>query len=215
MGKAGRKPTPVATWNEFLKVLGNTANVRASAGAAGISYRTAYRHRERDKDFAQQWEEAIGNALARIEARIFAAALEGDIRAGQWLLARRMPSVYGRGVELTEDFAVRGGVSTGFRAPTPGQQNAFNVSRLVRFQRRSRLRRQASHRPGSLPAPLASPSSLRFGGRNVFNTHSDDNPNATAVGNRYSPYTPFSYNGAFYYIRFSYYWKWKSGGAVR
>ena len=30
--------------------------------------------------------------------------------------------------ELTESFAVRASASTGFRAPTPGQQNAFNVS---------------------------------------------------------------------------------------
>ena len=30
--------------------------------------------------------------------------------------------------EFTDDLAVRGSVSTGFRAPTPGQQNAFNVS---------------------------------------------------------------------------------------
>ena len=30
--------------------------------------------------------------------------------------------------ELTESFAVRASASTGFRAPRPGQQNAFNVS---------------------------------------------------------------------------------------
>ncbi|MYB36925.1 MAG: TonB-dependent receptor [Gammaproteobacteria bacterium] len=30
--------------------------------------------------------------------------------------------------EVTAGFALRGSVSTGFRAPTPGQQNAFNVS---------------------------------------------------------------------------------------
>ena len=31
-------------------------------------------------------------------------------------------------VEATEEIAFRGNVNTGFRAPTPGQQNAFNVS---------------------------------------------------------------------------------------
>ena len=31
-------------------------------------------------------------------------------------------------VELTDTLALRGAVSTGFRAPTPGQQNAFNVT---------------------------------------------------------------------------------------
>ena len=62
--------------------------------------------------------------------------------------------------------------------------------------------------------PISESVKLTIGGRNVFNTHPDDNPNATAVGNRYSPSTPFNYNGAFFYVRFSYNWKWKSGGAV-
>ena len=30
--------------------------------------------------------------------------------------------------EFNTNFAVRGSVSTGFRAPTPGQSNAYNVS---------------------------------------------------------------------------------------
>ncbi len=33
-------------------------------------------------------------------------------------------------VSLSEGFALRGAASTGFRAPTPGQQNAFNVSTI-------------------------------------------------------------------------------------
>ncbi|MDE3000736.1 MAG: TonB-dependent receptor [Gemmatimonadota bacterium] len=33
-------------------------------------------------------------------------------------------------VSLSEEFALRGAASTGFRAPTPGQQNAFNISTI-------------------------------------------------------------------------------------
>ena len=33
-------------------------------------------------------------------------------------------------VSLSEGFALRGSASTGFRAPTPGQQNAFNISTI-------------------------------------------------------------------------------------
>ena len=33
-------------------------------------------------------------------------------------------------VSLSEEFGLRGSVSTGFRAPTPGQQNAFNISTI-------------------------------------------------------------------------------------
>ena len=52
---------------------------------------------------------------------------------------------------------------------------------------------------------------LTFGARNVFDNQPEENPNASAVGNRYSPYAPFNYNGAFYYFRIAYEWKWKSG----
>ncbi len=55
---------------------------------------------------------------------------------------------------------------------------------------------------------------ITIGGRNVLNNYPEENPNATAVGNRYSPNAPFSYNGAFYYIRIGYQWKWKRGGTV-
>ena len=43
----------------------------------------------------------------RIEGRIFEAALGGDIKAGQWLLARRLPGLYGRRVELEQQGEVR------------------------------------------------------------------------------------------------------------
>ena len=36
-------------------------------------------------------------------------------------------------VRLTEGFALRGSASTGFRAPTPGQSNAFNISTIYDF----------------------------------------------------------------------------------
>ncbi|MDA8016700.1 MAG: TonB-dependent receptor [Thermoanaerobaculia bacterium] len=40
------------------------------------------------------------------------------------------------------------------------------------------------------------------GGQNVFNTYPDENPNAAAgVGNRYSQYTPFGFNGGFWYAK--------------
>ena len=61
---------------------------------------------------------------------------------------------------------------------------------------------------------ISEPVRLTIGGRNILNTHPDENPNATAIGNRYSRYTPFNYNGAFFYVRFSYNWNWKIGGGA-
>ena len=43
------------------------------------------------------------------------------------------------------------------------------------------------------------------GGQNVFNHYPDENPGARAgVGNLYSQYTPFGFNGAFWYGRIKY-----------
>ena len=43
-----------------------------------------------------------------------------------------------------------------------------------------------------------------IGGHNVFNTYPDENPIALYVGERYSEYSPFGFNGAYYYARLSY-----------
>ncbi len=46
---------------------------------------------------------------------------------------------------------------------------------------------------------------LYVGGQNVFNTYPERNPFAAeGVGNRYSQYTPFGFNGAYWYGRVSY-----------
>lgn len=44
-----------------------------------------------------------------------------------------------------------------------------------------------------------------FGGTNIFNHYPEENPGARAgVGNLYSQYTPFGFNGAFWYARIKY-----------
>ena len=60
--------------------------------------------------------------------------------------------------------------------------------------------------------PLSESITATIGVQNLFDNQPQENPNAAAAGNRYSPYTPFNYNGAFYYVRLGYNWKWKSGG---
>jgi iron complex outermembrane receptor protein len=46
---------------------------------------------------------------------------------------------------------------------------------------------------------------LVFGGQNVTDTYPDENPGARGgVGNLYSQYSPFGFNGAFYYARLEY-----------
>ncbi len=49
---------------------------------------------------------------------------------------------------------------------------------------------------------------LVVGGQNVFDTFPDENRGArSGVGNRYSQYSPFGFNGTFWYARLKYAWK--------
>ncbi|MXZ34241.1 MAG: TonB-dependent receptor [Acidobacteria bacterium] len=55
--------------------------------------------------------------------------------------------------------------------------------------------------------PLSQETSLAIGARNAFNTFPDVSPNATSVGEQYSEYTPWGFNGAYLYFRLSYSFK--------
>ena len=54
--------------------------------------------------------------------------------------------------------------------------------------------------------PLGDSVTLTFGGQNVFGNDPEENPIAGEKGNRFSVYTPFGANGAFYYVRINYAW---------
>ncbi len=56
---------------------------------------------------------------------------------------------------------------------------------------------------------LGESASLALGGQNVLNNFPDLNPTAALVGNPYSQYTPYGFNGAFFYVRMNYRWDWE------
>ena len=57
-----------------------------------------------------------------------------------------------------------------------------------------------------LSIPLGA-ATLAVGGQNVLNTYPDEHPFAAArLGNRYSQFTPFGFNGAYFYSRVTYEW---------
>ena len=45
---------------------------------------------------------------------------------------------------------------------------------------------------------------ITLGSRNVLNTFPEENKNKGSVGEKYSEYTPFGFNGAFWYSKVSY-----------
>ena len=57
--------------------------------------------------------------------------------------------------------------------------------------------------------PLSESVTFTTGVQNLLDNQPQENPNAAASGNRYSTYTPFNYNGTFYYVQLGYNWKWE------
>ena len=53
---------------------------------------------------------------------------------------------------------------------------------------------------------LGGGTTLAIGAQNVFNTYPDESARAMSVGERYSEYTPWGFNGAYYYVRVGYGW---------
>lgn len=64
----------------FLEHLAATCNVRASAAAAGVSPSTVYAHRMKDSDFRADWDAALAQGYARLEAALIERALRGGGR---------------------------------------------------------------------------------------------------------------------------------------
>lgn len=101
---AGEKPThptrphqPFGTRKRkvFIAELRNTANVRASCRAADIQYSTAYDAKAADPVFAQEWHDAIEEAVDLLEQKAWSNALDRDSETSLWnLLKAHRPEKY-------------------------------------------------------------------------------------------------------------------------
>ena len=49
-------------------------------------------------------------------------------------------------------------------------------------------------------------TTLAFGAQNLFDTYPQESARAMSVGEKYSEYTPWGFNGAYYYARIRYAW---------
>jgi hypothetical protein len=77
----------------FLAAL-KGATVGRAAHAAGVGRRTAYDRRERDPEFAEQWDAAIEEGIEELEAEAARRAMEGSDTLIMFLLKARRPKVY-------------------------------------------------------------------------------------------------------------------------
>jgi len=61
----------------FLETLAGTANIAASARAAGLSESTMYRRRQRDEAFRGRWLDALREGFVLLETTLLDRALNG------------------------------------------------------------------------------------------------------------------------------------------
>ena len=76
---------------KFIETLEAQGTVLHAAKAAGVSRWTAYRWRQDDLEFADQWDEAHENAVDAVENVIYQRALGGDVIAAIFYLKAQRP----------------------------------------------------------------------------------------------------------------------------
>jgi hypothetical protein len=71
-------PHPPTHWREtFLAALAEYPIVSHAARLAGVGYRNAYLHREKDEEFAKAWDDALEQGVDRAEQEAFRRAVVG------------------------------------------------------------------------------------------------------------------------------------------
>ena len=79
-----------------LKALAITGTVRKAIYYSGISKRGAYKAKETDLAFSQAWDDALDDAIDKLEEIAFNRARKGNDKLLQFILAGRRPEIYGR-----------------------------------------------------------------------------------------------------------------------
>jgi len=80
--------------DRFLEKLRESGNVRLSCKAADINRRTAYRWRDRFATFADEWDEALEDALDLLEGEAWKRARDHSDRLLMYLLTAHRPDKY-------------------------------------------------------------------------------------------------------------------------
>lgn len=124
----------------FLEHLAATCNVQASAAAAGVGVSTVYANRMRDPVFAADWDAALAQGYARLEAALIERALRGDGRT-----------------QVNGDKAVEG-------PDAPEEIDWIKAMELMRHHQRGlagRVQRNPTHLPRRVPIEQAAERLIR------------------------------------------------------
>lgn len=102
--RGSRAVTRSAPWKpRFIEALRETANVRAACDIAGIARSTAYKQREEDSDFGDQWGNAMEDAVDALALEARSRAMNGSDKLIQFLLIAHRPQVYSPRIKLGGD----------------------------------------------------------------------------------------------------------------
>ena len=109
------------TRRRFLNHLAETANVAASARAAGITSSSVYAERRRSAGFRDDWARALGEGYARLETDLLAEALlaANGKTADTTLKARAQKHRLAIALLSAHRAAVKGAPTTSMPTPAP------------------------------------------------------------------------------------------------
>lgn len=96
----------------FLNALRKKPNVTAACKAARIHRRTAYNHREKNEEFAKDWDDAIQEGIDVLEEAHWEAGLNGDTKAREYLLQKYRYGGVAPGAKKKEEKPSDGGEVT-------------------------------------------------------------------------------------------------------
>jgi len=90
-----RRPKRLKQWQEkFIAALREAPHVGLAAKAAGVSREICYRTRRDNPLFAEQWANALDDALDDLETVAFREAMRGNSQLIQFLLKSHRKNMY-------------------------------------------------------------------------------------------------------------------------
>lgn len=115
----------------FLDHFAGTADVVASAEAAGVHISTVYKHRRTDPEFARGWDEALRVAYAELEAEAVRQRLEAQRNLRDGITPKgEMPREFDRVMTLLARYERKDG-RIGIRERGPGREARWSFDDAI------------------------------------------------------------------------------------
>lgn len=99
--KERKAPNPDGQWiDKFLKALAENGNVSEACRRANVSKNTVYEWRNKDRAFAERWQQALEDGIESLELAAWQRAKTTSDTLAIFLLKSLKPTVYREKIEL-------------------------------------------------------------------------------------------------------------------